>query len=183
MFNSVSKVYIASKNPVKLACTKVAFNTVFTDKTFTFIGRGVSSGVSEQPMSDEETFQGAMNRATNLRNACDDGDFWVGIEGGIEVIRDTMHAFAWMVILNREQHGEARTATFPLPQPIRALVDEGYELGHADDMIFKRENSKQQDGAVGILTGGLIDRARYYEHALILALIPFLRHDLYGSDL
>lgn len=29
---------------------------------------------------------------------------------------------------------------------------------------------------VGILTRGVIDRARYYSHALVLALIPFAQH-------
>jgi len=28
-------------------------------------------------------------------------------------------------------------------------------------------------GAVGLLTGGVIDRVALYEHALVLALIPF----------
>lgn len=32
---------------------------------------------------------------------------------------------------------------------------------------------------VGILTRELISRAEYYEHALVLALIPFIRPELY----
>jgi non-canonical (house-cleaning) NTP pyrophosphatase len=104
----------------------------------------------------------------------------VGIEGGIEVLDGIMHAFAWMVVKSRTLSGEARTATFPLPPRIKDLVEDGMELGHADDLVFKRNNSKQKDGAVGILTRGIIDRARYYEHALILALIPFLQKELYG---
>lgn len=34
----------------------------------------------------------------------------------------------------------------------------GMELGEADDHVFERSNSKQEDGAVGLLTKGLIDR-------------------------
>ena len=176
--NSI-KVYIASRNPVKIACTESAFQTVFPDKHFIFNGISVNSGVSDQPMTDEETWRGAKTRAENIREKFKDGHFWVGIEGGIEVLHDTMHAFAWMVILNNSLEGEARTATFPLPPKIKSLVDEGMELGHADDLVFKRNNSKQKDGAVGILTGGIIDRASYYEHALILALIPFLKEELF----
>jgi len=52
-------------------------------------------------------------------------------------------------------------------------------LGHADDMVFKRENSKQKDGTVGNLTNGIIDRAEYYKPAIILALIPFINKDLF----
>ena len=90
-----------------------------------------------------------------------------------------MFAFAWMVVEGENLSGEARTATFPLPGSIKNLVSQGMELGHADDLVFKRSNSKQKDGAVGILTAGIIDRKHYYEHALILALIPFINQTLY----
>jgi len=175
----LKKVYIGSRNPVKIACTERAFLHVFPKDRFQFIGKRVESGVGEQPMNDRETYRGALNRAENLKKSYPDGDYWVGIEGGIEELRETMHAFAWMVVTNPKISGEARTATFPLPEKIRGLVKQGVELGHADDLVFKRSNSKQQDGAVGILTGGIIDRAQYYEHALILALIPFLNQSLY----
>ncbi|MBQ0741266.1 DUF84 family protein, partial [Aquimarina celericrescens] len=37
----------------------------------------------------------------------------------------------------------------------------------------------QKSGAVGILTGDIIDRTAYYTEAGILALIPFKNADLY----
>ena len=173
------KVYIGSLNPVKIECTRLAFEKVFNHKNFKFVGKDVSSDVSDQPMSDRETYEGARNRAINLRNEFPDGDFWVGIEGGLEFINHDMHAFAWMVIYDKRLKGEARTATFILPARIKDLIDQGIELGHADDIVFKRKNSKQKDGAVGILTNGLIDRINYYEPAIILALIPFIKKDLF----
>jgi inosine/xanthosine triphosphatase len=175
----LKKVYIGSENPVKITCTEKAFRTVFPGLEFDFIGKSVDSMVSNQPMSDHETYRGAWNRAENLKKVYSDGDYWVGIEGGIEEMRESMHAFAWMVIINQEISGEARTATFPLPEKIKFLVKQGIELGHADDLLFQRSNSKQKDGAVGILTRGIIDRTNYYEHALVLALIPFLNKPLY----
>ena len=54
------------------------------------------------------------------------------------------------------------------------MVRVGIELGEADDIYFGRTNSKQKDGAVGILTSGEIDRKSYYEHAIIMALIAFI---------
>jgi hypothetical protein len=49
----------------------------------------------------------------------------------------------------------------------------------ADDIVFKRSNSKQSNGAVGLLTGDRITRASYYVHACHLALIPFVNRALY----
>ena len=67
-----------------------------------------------------------------------------------------------------------------LPPAVVQLVQEGVELGDANDRVFMRTGSKHTDGAVGILTHGLIDRTEYYQHALVLALIPFVNSTLYG---
>ena len=42
--------------------------------------------------------------------------------------------------------------------------------------ITDRTNSKQKGGTVAKVTKGMIDRTAYYEHALHLALVPFV-HD------
>jgi non-canonical (house-cleaning) NTP pyrophosphatase len=76
-------------------------------------------------------------------------------------------------VLSRTLTGKARTATFYLPQEVITLVQRGIELGHADDMVFGRSNSKQQNGSVGLLTEDVITRLTYYSHAVVLALIPF----------
>ncbi|MEA2092741.1 MAG: DUF84 family protein, partial [Patescibacteria group bacterium] len=55
----------------------------------------------------------------------------------------------------------------------------GKELGEADDIVFQRNNSKQENGAVGILTGDVVDRTKCYTEAVILALIPFKNVNLY----
>ena len=173
-------VVIASQNPVKVKCTEKAFSEVFKEEVFAFNGINVPSNVSDQPMSDPETLLGARNRAKNAQSAKPNADYWVGIEGGIaETDEGEMLAFAWISIISKHQNGEARTATFTLPPKIAELIHQGIELGVADDMVFKRSNSKQSNGAVGILTHDLIDRAEYYRPAIVLALIPFINPELY----
>jgi non-canonical (house-cleaning) NTP pyrophosphatase len=53
-------------------------------------------------------------------------------------------------------------------------ASQGMELGVADDQVFGRVDSKREGGSVGLLSGGLIDRTAYYEHAMTLALVPFM---------
>jgi non-canonical (house-cleaning) NTP pyrophosphatase len=53
------------------------------------------------------------------------------------------------------------------------------ELGDADDKVFSRVKAKHGSGTVGLLTDGLIDRSYYYEHALLLAMVPWIRPDVY----
>ena len=173
------KIIIASRNPIKINATKLAFEQMFPDNLFQFDGVSISSDISDQPMSNNETLNGAMNRSNNAKLECMDADYWIGIEGGVEKIDNEMQVFAWIYIQSKEMVGKARTATFDLPKKIIELIDSGMELGDADDIIFNRRNSKQKNGAVGILTKDLIDREKYYTHAIIMALIPFKNMDLY----
>jgi len=173
---------VASKNPVKINAAKAAFERAFPDQSFTVTGVAVLSGVPDQPRSDAETHRGAINRAKAALSNRPDGDFFVGMEGGVEKLDHAWRAFAWMVVMDKSgKMGMGRTGEFILPQAIGELLDTGMELGPADDQVFGLTNSKQSRGAVGILTNGVIDRAKYYEPALVFALIPWLRPDLYPS--
>jgi inosine/xanthosine triphosphatase len=167
------KIVVASTNPVKIEAVRRGFAAMFPGETINVSGVSVPSGVSDQPMSDAETYQGAFNRARSARDRMPDADFWAGVEGGCDEQHGDLLTFAWIVVLSTDGTGSSRTATFALPQEIAQLVRQGVELGVADDRVFGRSNSKQANGAVGILTADAIDRTRYYEHAVILALVPF----------
>lgn len=171
------KVIVASKNPVKLNATKIGLQSYF--KTFEVLGIGVDSHVSDQPMTNDETLNGALNRARNAYKLHPDASYWVGIEGGLERDGESLMAFAWIVFYNGEKFGKARTTSFELPQKVKELVAEGYELGIANDILFHKKNSKQKAGAVGILTNNVVNRTELYKQAVQLALIPFLHSDLY----
>ena len=165
-------VVIASHNPVKANATLAGFERMFPQAEFELQTVSVESGVSDQPMSEAETLQGAENRAEAARKAVPEADFWVGIEGGIEDLSHGMLAYAWIVILSDGPVAKGRTGGFLLPETVASLVRAGMELGHANDQVFGRENSKQQEGAIGLLTGKILDRTELYEHGVLLALAP-----------
>lgn len=75
--------------------------------------------------------------------------------------------------------GFGKTGTFPIPPKVTALISQGMELGEANDKVFESRESRSGLGAVGLLTDGNIDRSAYYEHAIILALAPWFRPDVY----
>ncbi len=177
----MEKIIIASKNPVKIKATLNAFQTMFSEKEFEIETISVSSGVSDQPKTNLESFQGALNRANNASKENAEADYWVGIEGGIEAKGSEMESFAWVVVKSKEGCiGKGKSATFFLPPKIAQLIKEGKELGEADDIVFGKTNSKQENGAVGILTDNATDRTKYYTEAIIFALIPFKKSNLYS---
>lgn len=173
------KIVVASTNPVKIRAAAGGFQKMFPDQPVDIGSASVSSGVSSQPMTDAETLRGAVQRAQAAALHQPDADFWVGIEGGLEPFGTDLSAFAWVVVGSRDRLGKGRTGAFLLPQKVADLVRAGKEMGEADDIIFQRSNSKQENGAVGILTGDVMDRTVFYETAVILALIPFRNQDLY----
>jgi len=175
----MKKVIVSSLNPVKSDAVEMGFYRMFPHQTFEVIQASVVSGVPDQPMTDMESRKGALNRARNAREAVPDGDYWVGVEGGCDYLDGDLVAFAWIVIQGEEKRGAARTALFRLPKEVQRLVESGLELGLADDRVFGEENSKQNSGAVGLLTGDVVTRTTLYEQAVILALIPFKNQDLY----
>jgi len=176
----MKKIIVASTNPVKIKAAQDGFQRMFPGEEFEVAGVSVASGVSDQPMDDQETYQGALNRANNASQASPGADFYVGLEGGIEAKGDDMEAFAWMVVRSRDgKTGKGRTGSFFLPQRVVELIHEGKELGEADDIVFAQTNSKQANGTVGNLTGDAVTRSSYYTEAVVLALIPFKNPELY----
>lgn len=177
-----STIVVASHNPVKVQAVLTGFQRMFAGQEFCIQTLSVPSGVRHQPLSNAETLQGAFNRSTEAAHWLPEAHFWVGIEGGVEeTVEGELISFAWVVVRSHERIGRGRTGTFFLPPAVVDLIRQGKELGDADDIVFGRVNSKQDNGAVGLLTGDVIDRAQFYEMGVILALIPFKNIDLYSS--
>ena len=164
---------VASQNPVKVEATRRGFVSMFPSVAFHLHPVAVPSGVRPQPLSDAETLQGALNRAQHAAQLVPQADYWVGIEGGVEERQGSMEAFAWIVVLTPHLLGKSRTGTFSVPEEVAALIRQGQELGMAVEEVYQQAQVKSTTGAVGVLTEGVIDRVQLYEHAVVLALIPF----------
>ncbi len=176
---SVKKVVVASLNPAKINAVKSAFQSAFPHQAFEFIGISVESEVDDQPMSDEETRDGALNRVKNAKISQPDADYYVGLEAGIE---DNV-TFAWMIIESDTHRGESRSASLMLPPLVIEKLDHANELGDVMDEVFGTENIKQKGGAISLLTQDLLTRSSVYHQALILALIPFINPDHFPANL
>jgi inosine/xanthosine triphosphatase len=155
-------------------------------------------------MGDRETLLGALNRARHLVEAStSSADLYVAIEGGVGdydwALADRrtgtassasaagpadLECFAWAVVRSGRTGAEsrARSASFLLPRGMtRLILEEGLELGAADDRVTGRVASGKGSGTVGHLTKGLINREAYYVHPVCLALVPWITPELYGD--
>ncbi|HAS63750.1 MAG TPA: non-canonical purine NTP phosphatase [Vibrio sp.] len=175
----IQTVVVASLNPAKIKAVESAFQSAFPQQELAFIGVSVPSNVSDQPMSNQETYQGAINRVKNAKMAHQGADFYVGLEAGIE----SAVTFAWMVIESDNKRGESRSASMMLPEKVASRLSQEVELGSVMDEVFNTRNIKQKGGAIGLLTQHQLTRSSVYHQALIMALIPFTNPEHYPANL
>ncbi len=176
------KILVGSKNPVKINAAKEAFLEYFDEvevKNF-----DVPSDVPVQPISSDETFRGAENRAERLKEINYkenlEFDYFVGIEGGISETYGKWFAYGCMCIINKTGKKSFGTSPhFELPDPVTKRLLQREELGYVMDEIIKTENSKVKGGAIGFFTNDVMDRKELYLGGLIVALVPFLHENLY----
>ena len=165
-------IAIGSQNPVKIAAATAVLSRVFAGATFT--GVAVQSGVPAQPWGEAQTRQGALNRArAALRHT--GADVGLGLEGGVRETSLGIMTCAWCAIVNSMgKTGYGGGLHILLPPPVARQVRRGGELGPAMDSLVNEENTKQRQGAIGILTGGLSSRQAAYEQLVAMAAAPFI---------
>lgn len=171
-------VALGSLNPAKRRALESALASLRAAPAPRVACLGVASGVPRQPWGDAETRLGASNRAHAALAAVGGGPdaVGVGLEGGVASEDGRLWAFSWAVAVTPAGvQAAARSAAFALPGDVRALLEAGLELGEAMDRIFGVEGSKRDQGAVGLITGGALDRAALYAQPVLLALAPLLR--------
>jgi len=182
---SIMKVLVGSKNPVKIDAAKEAFSSYFKD--IEVEGIEVGSSVPDQPV-DEETFEGAEHRAKVLKKLDDKAkigaSFFVGIEGGVINIYSKWFGIGVVCIMdNKGNMGFGASPMFELWNDAVEKVLEGIELGDVMAEVTGDAQIKRKGGAVGFLTDGVVERKDLYVSALKLALIPFLKEDLYSKKI
>jgi len=173
------KIAIGSQNPIKIKAVKSAFLEVWPNKKLIFNTERISSGVSNQPMSDLEGIRGAKGRSRRALRKLK-ADFGIGLEGCIQNIGKDWFDCGWVVILDKYgREGIASTAKIHVAPKIMRLIKKGYELGAANDILTGKTNTKQDIGHFGIMTNGILKREKIYRDAVITALGRWIRKEFY----
>lgn len=179
-------IRIGSLNPAKV----VALQEMLPEYPFLAGARveavEVPSYVSDQPKSLEETIRGARNRAREAFYAgpwCDPQHqhLSVGIESGLMAVpySDTgyMNVCAcvfYRATLNVQEYALGLSSIFECPGEVtRLMIEEGLDVNQAFNRagLTKKPKIGSEEGAVGILTRGRVDRKEYTKQAVRMALI------------
>lgn len=169
-------VAVGSTNPVKEAAVRNSLSALEA----TTSTHGVDSGVGEQPRSVAATVAGAEIRAEGALAAAAaegiDADYGAGLEGGVARLDGApgLHLIMWAAMADGERIGRASGPSLRLPDPVADRLEAGEELGPVINDRLNRNDVAESEGAVGVLTGGLLTREEALAAAVSSAFAPFV---------
>jgi len=175
------KVHVGTGNPIKVKAVQAAFEKVFSGELSEVRAIPVEPGVPSQPFG-EQVIRGAMERA---RRSLGDADYGVGIEAGLVQFTGCEHLLnvQFCVIVDRfgrmtVGHGPG----FELPNAVVEKLRAGSTLSDEVSRAAGIPEIKETDGAIGVLSGGRIDRLAITREAVLMALIPRINNRVADKD-
>jgi inosine/xanthosine triphosphatase len=200
-------IAVGSKRGPKLNAVTEALQSFSSalagDAQFEVVGVEVESGVSHTPSSREELMRGARQRAEGLvEMARRDGTAWqffVGLEGGLDVVREGTSADeilrhsglqksghrrvfleSWAYVSDGARGHYGRSGSIELPEALaHEVLENGVELAVAIDRFAGTVGIRDAQGAWGVLSNNLITRQEAFRVAVIAAFAPFYNMKLY----
>jgi inosine/xanthosine triphosphatase len=157
-------IAVGSLNPVKIEAVRTIMERVFGNVRI--IPAEVDSGVPEQPFGDD-TRKGAVNRA---KAALGDHSLSVGIEAGVFEMYGNLYDVQHCAVIDR--NGTITTGMssgFRYPDKIADMVRNGMSVGKAMAAVYAMSMG---EGAIGVLSKGLLDRKTLTEQSITAAMIP-----------
>ncbi len=176
------RIGIGSTNQVKVNAVKEVIADYEMFKYAEVVPVETSSGVSNQPLSLQETITGAKNRA---KAAYAGNDYGVGLESGLFDVPDTktgmMDTCVCAIYDGREFH-IGLSSCFEYPIKVTEMVRKGtHDITQAFNEHKLSDDPKlgAADGAIGLLTKGRVKRIDYTKQAVVMALIHLENPELY----
>ena len=161
------RISVGSLNPVKTEAVRTVMERIYGEVILT--SSDVSSGVPEQPWG-EETYKGAVNRAKAAMKDC---DLAVGIEAGVFEVYDGLYDVQHCAILDKSGRMTiGMSSGFRYPDDVIELLRKGMTVGEAMKQLYTKDSRGRKEGAVGVLSKGLLDRKSLTEQSVMAAMIP-----------
>lgn len=176
-------------NAVKEAAAAI---TPLLDATATLevVGYEVESGVSHTPVSREELMQGARQRAEALQEKLQAegfrANFYVGLEGGLDVVADNggkrVFLESWAYVSDGCDGHFGCSGGIEIPEALaEEVLSHGTELAAAIDQFAGAVDIRDGQGAWGVLSGNLISRQESFRLAVLAAFAPFYNSRMYRA--
>jgi len=165
--SNVIRIAVGSTNRVKVEAVRTVMERVYGNVIV--VQADVESGVPDQP-TELETRTGAVNRAVS---ALGSNDLSVGIEAGVFPTEDGLYDFQYCAILDKNGKMTVGIGSgFRYPDDVAALISNGMTVSEAMHELYGDSEIGKRQGAVGLLSRGLLDRKTLTEQSVTAAMIP-----------
>ncbi len=170
----INQVVVGSLNPVKLNSVKDALRLIYPSLSLLVKGVNVESGISAMPMTDDEIRKGSSQRAINAHHLTGE-KLTVGLEGGLSKLGQTWYLTSWTTVFFDSFISQASSLRMPVPHEVsEKIIHMKLELGEVIDLLVGEDNVKQERGAIGVFTSGLISRTDLFRSSIICAFAPLI---------
>lgn len=164
--NSLPILAVSSESPVKhLALSRGLRRAGIRTRV---VGVKVESGVNEQPISIEESYEGAVNRHANLKALPDasSATYLATIESGYHTAHKDHNAFGCSALVLEKVNGEQKIGVDLDIEFPRSMTDKiPHEYPDIGVLVQQEYGSKLKD-PYPFFTGGKLTRARVLENAV-----------------
>ena len=165
------KIVVGSASKRKIEIVSKVIHEIIKNEIIMIEGYGAISGVPETPY-DQQTFDGARNRANGSKENVPNADLYIGIESGLVERYGHIYEETWCVIVTKDG-GEfyGYSSGLKVPDYIMKRMDE-LNLPHSEVMVILEEEYNLPDSETwGNYSGGMIAREVSLAEALRNALI------------
>lgn len=151
---STTKIAIGSTNPVKIQAVKNATH----DEEIELLSCSALSGVHPQPLSDEETLRGAVNRAKDCLEKTG-ASLGIGLEAGVVIKENQVYLCHWGALVDRNQNTYFTNGPLILlpAEYLKPLLD-GQNLEDIMHHSTGIESLGAKEGAIGVFTQNRLNR-------------------------
>jgi inosine/xanthosine triphosphatase len=168
------RVEVGSDNPVKVEAVRNIMEEIYRKVQVQSVD--VTTTVGEQPWGDK-ILQGAKERA---KSAIGKADYGVGIEAGILEMDDGLYGIQFCAIIDKEcAVTSGQSSGFRYPPEIEDKIRDGTAVSKAFDDLYGTKDVGHHEGAIGFLTKGMLNRQQLSEQAVLAAMVPRMRPDIY----
>jgi inosine/xanthosine triphosphatase len=180
MAQKKSLVAVGSRNRAKTEGVRTAFERVFPHTEFTAVD--VTSKVRAQPLSLDETVEGARWRA-ELAIKSEGAAFGVGVEAGlVELVKGFFLNVQIAAIVDSAGNlSYGCSSGFPIPTKFVSKVRRNNEeLDRYTHELVGTKKVREEEGIVYRLSQGRLSRVEMTEQCVSMALIPWLNPKQYA---
>lgn len=173
-------IVLGSENIPKRDSVANAFGLAYPGEEINVSCIKTESGVSSHPTSAQEAVKGAINRANNAQLQSPNGDYFVGIEGGLLQVDDRAWEIGWVAILDCEgKIAVGLSAGIELKGRLLKAILDGQELNDVLDDIYGIGKIGNSNGFYGLATDDLVTRQQAYEQGIHFALAQYKHPELF----